>query len=231
MRLVFTILIIDMFHVNLPTFDNFYSKFRQAFYEYRKAQMANDILADLLVSPHHFRYCPACPRPGEDGDVHIAIDACFRLGRRAKAGKHNDISNSNLFFPDGQCVKDYLTQHNADHPVGSKKSGSKKSPKKQPKKPKETGPLPETNRKRIVPCGSLFKAGDEKRARSRTEILDVKAVMAIVCARHGFPLIMIDMYHGERFEYADFILVEYLKQFENTTGILHFNQREDIHLL
>lgn len=147
------------------------------------------------------RRCPACPRPGESGPLHLALDGMFRLSKRKKSGKHHkaDQYASNYFMPPPGEVKTFLAEHNPDQPIGI------------PKAKKVKG-------RRLVTCKSHFRAGDEKRNRSRMKIFSEQGIFGIVCARHGTPLLFVDMYHGERFAYADFALLYHLEQYSESKG-------------
>ncbi len=48
------------------------------------------------------------------------------------------------------------------------------------------------------------------RAYKSKDYLSEKGVMGLFCARHGFLLRMCDVFHGERFAYADYLLKDFI---------------------
>lgn len=88
--------------------------FKMAFQEYRAAQFELDTLTDFHCTKREyiFAHCPACPRPGEEGEFHISIDENFNLNRYKWAGKH-EIRKRRLYlkYADSRILRDYLKRH------------------------------------------------------------------------------------------------------------------------
>ena len=65
--------------------------FSMAFYQYRAIMHDIDTLAPLNLT--HIRTgCICCPRGGEDGLFCIALDGCYRLCRKMKAGDSKNFA-------------------------------------------------------------------------------------------------------------------------------------------
>jgi hypothetical protein len=63
----------------------------------------------------------------------------------------------------------------------------------------------------------FFKASDVRSSRNRAQYLDERGVFAACCARHGYPLICVDLFSGERYEYSDFVLAVLFQKYPNAT--------------
>lgn len=202
-------------------------QFRKSFYEYRIAVVQNENLRDVQQETYHRnqRMCIACPRGSEPGIIYSAIDGMFRCGRRKKAGKHS-VSEQHLSYvvTNPSVTRAYLEEHNATHETGTKRRCTPK------KNPAQSAQGKKTTKKRTVkgaprnedasnqvknalpkPCPDRFRAGDTIRSRSRLDILDETGAMVEMCARHEFVRSVSNIYHGERFEYADLEMTKLLK--------------------
>jgi len=56
-------------------------------------------------------------------------------------------------------------------------------------------------------CTALRSAAQLK---GRHAHFDETGVIGLFCARHGTPLAMVDCFHGERYSYVDFLLMQYV---------------------
>jgi hypothetical protein len=57
---------------------------------------------------------------------------------------------------------------------------------------------------------SSFRATDIKLQRNKSRILAERGIFVLLCAKHEVPLQCVDMTTGERFDYADRLLANYL---------------------
>ncbi len=57
---------------------------------------------------------------------------------------------------------------------------------------------------------SSFRATDIRVQRNKPAILEERGIFVLLCAKHEIPLRCVDMYTGERFDYADHLVAEHL---------------------
>lgn len=161
-----------------------YTSFSKAFNEYRAAAFHLDNLADVNIPRREevISGCVACPRIGGKGDFHISLDGNFNLHRYRWAGKHfirpRQITQ---LFADREVLKGYLEERKS-HTSG--KDGEDDT----------------------IGCGNHFKAGYKCPSGRRKKVFDERGVFGLFCARHELPLLFVDMYHGERYAYPNYLL-------------------------
>jgi hypothetical protein len=68
-------------------------------------------------------------------------------------------------------------------------------------------------------CESDFKAA---KATQKNNKFDEKGVVGLFCARHGTPLLFLDIFTGERYGYIDMLLLEYLKDKNEVKNVLFY---------
>lgn len=68
-------------------------------------------------------------------------------------------------------------------------------------------------------CEANFKAA---KATPKNNKFDEKGVVGLFCARHGTPLLFMDIFTGERYAYIDMLLLEYLKNKLNVKNVIFY---------
>lgn len=146
--------------------------------------------------------CPACPRPDEKGEHYWALDGNFRLFRYKNASRINFPPRfQNVFGSmDTSQFQKVVWAYHLSHLISILTHKTTKST---------------STSSRIKSDCHLFKATDVNLARNRASFLEERGVFAVCCARHGYPLLCVDMFTGERYEYADYCLTTLFKKFPN----------------
>ena len=122
-----------------------------------------------------------CPVCPPFDNIHLSLDACFGLRRRMKAG------DSQSFIPDDTYCDPKSVFQFADATANQSASRDRSD------------------------CHDFQAEKQANRTYKSTDYLSEKGVMGLFCARHGFLLRMCDVFHGERFAYADYLLTDFLR--------------------
>ena len=80
--------------------------------------------------------------------------------------------------------------------------------------------IPEMDKSKTSSCSNI-RAGQENGCRSRSQIFDKTVVFEMFCARHDTPITMVDMYHGVKYAYPDFLLQKHMESCGSPNQRLH----------
>lgn len=164
-----------------PTFTErmLYRAFAQVFPEYRRACTSIERLDDLGLEDL-FTRCRCCPRPGEEGRLHLAADGNFSAFRHNRKNQNVDMDDMENHFFISESVADTYA---ANEPKRTKVSDDKEC--------SDFNALSNPNKRRF---GEMDETG----------------MFAIWDGRHETPLKILDMKKGEGFSLLDLLLIEYL---------------------
>lgn len=156
-----------------------YRAFTQVSVEFRRACTSIARLDDVGLNDL-FTRCRCCPRPGEEGRLHIAADGNFSAFRHNRKNQNVDMSEmENNFFVAESRVDEYMLTEPTRKRIADDKGCS------------DFAALSNPNKRRF---GEMDETG----------------MFAIYDARHETPLKVMDMKKGETFSLLDLLLIEYL---------------------